>query len=402
MDFEWYTNRTDYGFLPHGETWYQDFGTQRATLPNPKQQLKSYRQKFHVRMGGIRKPRLGNTDFLSRARWNGWLLPGGAPDGQFPSDMDRVYAWGRNLDFSNTEVRDWYARQLRHLLNVGISFWWNDEGETDYFTYFYWNTAQVQALRATISSPTAPHRRFFSLNRAFTPGLARLGGAVWTGDIDPSWEDLRRTPGLMLNYALAGAPYVACDIGGFSGETQGELLTRWMQVGVFMPIMRVHSWLWAQPHWPWLFGETASTAMREALELRYRLIPYHYSLAHGMFDRKHLWMRPLAMVFPDDPVAVSITMQWMDGSLMVAPVLREDSHREVYLPAGKWYHFNSTSAVDGEVHLGGHAEEDEIPLFVRAGTVLPLAPVVQSTDELPGGPLEIQIYSGADGFVRSR
>jgi len=397
MDFEWYTNRTDYGFAPHGETWYQDFGTQRTTFPNPKQQLKSYRQKFHVRMGGIRKPRLGNTDFLSTARFNGWLLAGGADEGQFPSDMDRVYAWGRNLNFSNTEVRDWYARQLLHLLNVGISFWWNDEGETDYFTYFYWNTAQVQALRATNSSPTATHRRFFSLNRAFTPGLARLGGAVWTGDIDPSWEDLRRTPGLMLNYALAGAPYVACDIGGYSGETQAELLTRWMQVGVFMPIMRVHSWLWARPHWPWKFGLTAATAMREALELRYRLIPYHYSLAHGMFDRKHLWMRPLAMEFPDDPVAVSITTQWMDGSLMVAPVLREDSHREVYLPAGKWYHFNSTSAVDGEVHLGGHAEEDEIPLFVRAGTVLPLAPVVQSTDELPGGPLEIQIYSGADG-----
>merc|ERR1712226_1325577 len=117
---------------------------------------------------------------------------------------------------------------------------------------------------------------------------------------------------------------MACDIGGFHQETEAVLLTRWYQLGVFLPIMRVHSTLESKPHWPFLWGEEAGNAMRNALVLRYRLIPYHYSLAHKMYKERQLWMRPLVIDFPSDERAAQMTSQWMDGDLLVAPVLRKE------------------------------------------------------------------------------
>jgi len=248
-----------------------------------------------------------------------------------------------------------------------------------------------------------PDRRLFTLNRAFSPGMARLGAVVWTGDLDSTWDELENTPGYLLNWILAGAPYVGCDIGGFLGNTTGLQLTRWMQVGTFMPIMRVHSIIDATPHFPWLFGDEAEAAMRATLNLRYRLIPYHYSLAHALSATSSLWMRPLVIAFPEDEAAANITSQWMDGSILVAPILRNDSQRRVYLPNGTWYALvaaqrnQSSEVFQGPAMLTGTAALDEIPAFVRSGTVLPLAPVIQYSEALPGGPLEVQVYAGADG-----
>merc|ERR550525_1616517 len=113
-------------------------------------------------MGGIRKPRLGNTALLALARSKGWLLPMGEPGGAFPPSGH--YADSRNLNFSNPAVRSWYAAQQGHYLDDGVDFWWNDEGETDFFTNYWWNVAEVEILR---SRSTA--KRFYSLNRAWTP-----------------------------------------------------------------------------------------------------------------------------------------------------------------------------------------------------------------------------------------
>merc|ERR1719265_771113 len=105
---------------------------------------------------------------------------------------------------------------------------------------------------------------------------------------------------------------------------------------VFMPIMRVHSTRGSPSHFPWLYGTEAEHAMRRALELRYRLIPYHYSLAHAMFLNRRLWMRPMVMAFPEDPAAADLVSQWLDGDLLVAPILNEDNITDVYLPSGIW------------------------------------------------------------------
>lgn len=393
-DFEWFTNVSDYGFEPHGETWYHDFGFNKVTYPEPKEQLANYKEKYGIRVGGIRKPRLGNTDFLEMARSKNWILPFAEPGGAWPPESGAPYAEERNLDFRQSAVREWYAEHIGPLLETGMSFWWNDEGETDYWTFFWWNMAQRLALHNRSQT-----KRFYSINRAFSPGMARLGATVWTGDINAQWGDLQQTPGMMLNWGLAGAPYVACDTGGFNGNTTGPLLSRWMQMAAFMPTMRVHSTLSATPHWPWLFGDEAAAAIKKALELRYRLLPYHYSLAHGLHSRAELWMRPLVMDFPEDETAAQSTSQWLDGKILVAPVVSEDSSKNIYLPAGLWYPLGELEAVEGPTNITGTAAFDEIPAFVKAGAIVTLAPVIQYTDQLPGDkPLEVQVYAGQSGM----
>lgn len=216
---------------------------------------------------------------------------------------------------------------------------------------------------------------------------------------------------MMLNWALGGAPYVGCDIGGFSPATNTELLVRWYQAGVFFPTMRVHSTIGVTPHFPWLWGEEAAEAMREALDLRYRLVPYHYSLAHSLFKEKKLMMRPLVMDYPEDKNVTSMTTQWMDGDLLVAPVLQENSQKDIYLPPGTWLPFQGGAwdawvgqAVKGGRHRGpqhitGAVPMRGLPVFARAGAVVPLAPAgMQYTGALPGAPLEVQVYAGADGY----
>jgi len=391
-DFEWFTNESDYSFPPEGKSWYHDFQFAPVVFPEPQAQLASYRQNLHMRMGGIRKPRLGNTGLLQMAKSKGWILPLAEPGGTYPPQMNKSYAHERNLNFTNPAVREWYAQQIGPLLDAGVQFWWNDEGEAEYFTFHYWNVAQSDALRSR-----GGDQRFYSLNRAWSPGMARLGATVWTGDISASWEDLRGTPGMMLNWVLAGAPYVACDIGGFNGQTNGTLLSRWMQVGTFMPTMRVHSCIGNTPHWPWNFGNDFAVVIRSALELRYRLLPYHYSLAHSMHEGGSLWIRPLVVDFPDDATAADTTTQWMDGQILVAPTLREDSTKMVYLPAGTWYSFNTSQTTTGPQVIKGFSPLEEVSAFVRPGTVITLAPVLQYTEALPGGPLEVQVYAGADG-----
>mmetsp|Transcript_14152 Transcript_14152/g.35788 ORF Transcript_14152/g.35788 Transcript_14152/m.35788 type:complete len:798 (+) Transcript_14152:69-2462(+) len=382
-DFGWFTTESDYAYPSEGKDYYHDFNFSNLTFPEPQAQLKEYREKLNFRMGGIRKPRLGNSDLIKFATAQGFILPGG--------ETGLGYAEGRNLNYGLKAARDWYAEQQQHYYPDGVSFFWNDEGETDFYTFHWWNVAQVQSLRAT-----SKDTRFYSINRAWSPGMARLGATVWTGDINPSWDDLVNTPGMMLNWGLAGAPYVACDIGGFTGESNADLLTRWYQVGAFIPTMRVHSTKDATPHFPWLWGDAAGN-LQAALNLRYQLLPYHYSLAHRMYKTNRLWMRPLVAEYPEDATASVLANQWFDGDLMVAPVLNQDSTKDIYLPKGEWYSFNASGVQQGPKNISGTAEMSEIPVFVRPGAVVPLAPVVQYSGALPGGALEVQVYGGADG-----
>merc|ERR1719464_601813 len=167
----------------------------------------------------------------------------------------------RDLNYSLQAVRDWYGEQIAHFIDDGIDFWWNDEGETTYPTYAYWNMAE-----RAIQESKKPNKRFWSINRAWMPGNQRIGAQVWTGDIGSDWGHIANSPGYLLNWGLAGVPYIANDIGGFAGDRSGpsvkpgypELLVRWMNLGVFLPVMRVHSTFGDVPHFPWLFGDDAA------------------------------------------------------------------------------------------------------------------------------------------------
>lgn len=212
---------------------------------------------------------------------------------------------------------------------------------------------------------------------------------------------------MVVNWALAGAPYVTCDIGGFSGETNSLLLTRWYGVGVFMPVMRVHSTISATPHFPFpeLWGQDASDAMRTLLQLRYSLVPHLYSLGHETFLSGLPIARPMIMEFTDSQTA-SLTSQWMIGdAVLVAPVLSDSNATSAVLPvlpAGSvWFPLQATAG--SKPYAGGQTVSlpnvplDTVPAFVRSGGIVLFAPPVEYTDALPGGPLNVAVYAGADG-----
>jgi len=398
-DFEFFTYFNDYDIGPEGNASYEDFGWSPVTFPDPEAQLKEY-QNMGFQMGGIRKPRFGNPKYLDELRENGWLVPEG---------LYNVNGQGRNANLSSSEAQQWYQEANQHYLDKGVSFWWNDEGEVYFFQFHDWNQAQWSGQKEFDAN-----KRFFTLNRVFTPGMQSFGVGVWTGDISVSWEALGQQPAYLLNYNLAGNVYLGCDTGGFvGGNVSSELLSRWYWSSAFFTIMRVHSsftysehadaGLPITPHFPFLYGEEAGEAMRKALEMRYRLIPMLYSLGHGAYETGAPITRPLLMEFAADPRAVAIHDQWLVGTgLMTAPVLTEGGERSVYfpsLPASElWFEFNSTTT-----HVGGTSEDvavplDSSPVYVRSGTIVPLGPVVQHTGELPGdGILEVHVYAGADG-----
>ena len=384
FDFECYTATPDYSLQKDGVADFHDFGWNPALFPHPAEQIAEMLQKG-VHAVPIRKPRLGDSANLAFMRTKGWGLAQD-PHGWAPEQ--------RGFDFRIPEARAWYTSHIKAMLDDGVAGWWDDEGESFYTKYYYWNLAQSDA-RATFQ----PGTRHWSLNRAFEPGLQRLGGTVWSGDIHSNWETLSATPATLLNWSLAGMPFTTCDIGGFADHPTPELLTRWMEAGVFFPMMRAHSINSEKPHFPWLFGPAAEAAIRKALDLRYQLIPYYYSLAHVAHETGLPPMRPLAMMFPDDPACADLTSQWMMGDgLMAAPILTEGTSRSVHLPAGNWFTFDGKAEFKGPRDMSVQADLNETPIYVRAGTILPLGSAIEHTSWLPGSPLQVWVYPGADAF----
>jgi alpha-glucosidase len=357
-DYDWYVN--DWDFNP-------------VTFPNPSANL-SQMHELNLHFIGIRKPRVGGAH-ADYANTHGWAIP--AP-------------FGTDLRFSNASVRSWWWNHQVPLLKDGVDGWWNDEAEQAYDEFFY--MSQQQYLGGRSGSPN----RQWSIDRAFSPGIQHYGAAAWTGDIESTWATFSEQPGTLLNWTLAGMPYVSHDAGGFQSTPTPELYTRWIEEAVFIPVMRAHG-TQNSPRWPWAFGKDELAAMTKAIDLRYRLIPYIYTLAETAYRTGMPLMRPLFLEFPDDRRTWSMNDEWMLGDrVLAAPVLTKGGERQVYLPAGKWFEGNT-----GEVVAGGQMLNltpvplDVTPFYIRAGTILPLGPVVQSTAEAED-PVELRIYPGAD------
>jgi len=381
-DFEWYTSLPDYGVKPKGESGFNDFRFYDKLFPEPAKQIAEYKNQG-IKFIGIRKPRLGNAVNLDYARSRGWLIH---------QDKDMGMN-SRDLDFSNDSARAWYKEQMKPLLEAGVDAWWNDEGESYYSLYYWWNKAQYDLL-----AQTKPNQRHFSINRSFSPGTQRLGYCAWNGDTYSNWQELSRTVSDILNWSLAGMYYGSSDIGGFHGTPVKETLVRWHQAGVFFPIMRSHSDVGAIPHFPWLWGEDGEYAMRKANNLRYRLLPYIYSLGHEAYKTGAPIVRPLMMEYPDDAAVANLSDEMLLGKgLLAAPILTPGGKRDVYLPEGIWYDFFTNEAIQGSKHFQVTKRLDEIPVYVAAGTILPLGPEVPYSDYDTIAPLEIRVYPGHDG-----
>ena len=361
--------------------------------------------------------------------------------------------WPRNAgvhpyDPFNPKARDLYWRYLKNLYDLGIDAWWTDSTEPDRFDMgekeFSLPTADGTFRSVHNAFPllsnqgvyehqraVSDSKRLFLMTRSSYLGQQRYGSFCWSGDVVSQWNVMRKQIAGGLNYSLCGIPYWNTDIGGFFGWEYGnnwkdvamqELQVRWMQWGCFMPIMRNHC---SSPMESeiYKFGEEgywAYDAQKKFIELRYRLLPYIYSLCGEATQASGSIMRPFVMDFPRDKKAIRVDNEYMFGrNLLVMPVTDslytyydKGAHKgftsvpdvakavknvEVYLPQGaKWYNFWTN-----EMHSGGQTVSmpcpiDIMPVYVKAGSILPFGPAVQYTSEKKWDNLEIRVYPGAD------
>ncbi|MFY9363191.1 MAG: TIM-barrel domain-containing protein, partial [Dysgonamonadaceae bacterium] len=324
------------------------------------------------------------------------------------------------LDYFNPETRQEYWNTLKENLFVhGVDAWWMDavependalEGKQTHLGLgnFYRLTYPLMVSKAVYEGQrnTTSDKRVCILTRSAFSGQQKYGVINWSGDIGGTWDGYRRQIIAGLNYTITGLPYWTSDIGGFfrpgpsqyTDERYHELLTRWFQWGTFCPIFRVHGY--QSETEPWKYGPTVEANMRKMLNLRYRLIPYIYSEAWNITKNGSTMMRPLVMDFREDAEAVNHQYQYMFGkSFLVAPVTQPDVlKKKVYLPEiTSWYDFWTGKHFNGGQTINTNAPMDQIPLFVKAGSIVPMDKISQYTGESNADSLEIRIYKGADG-----
>jgi len=328
------------------------------------------------------------------------------------------------VDFFNPTAATFYAdNQKGRLAVLGIDAWWQDATEPENDDLVGRRTAAGPGERQQLTYPLQvsrtvyeeqraayPDKRVMILTRSGFPGQQRYSAATWSGDIGNDWESLKRQIPAGLNMAAAAYPYWTVDAGGFFRPGEGqytdpayhERFIRWFQYATFLPLQRVHGYMTDTEFWR--FGNQVESVSRTYLELRYRLMPYIYGLAAEATRAGMPLMRPLVFDFPDDPAALDQTHSYMFGAaLHVAPVVAEGVKQwPVYLPksSGGWYDFWT-----GEHRAGGRehsvpAPIERIPLHVRAGAILPLGPVVQSTVQAQGRDMEIVVFPGRDGSAQ--
>ena len=327
-------------------------------------------------------------------------------------------------DAFNPDARKYYWNLMDNaLFKIGADAWWLDttEPETEaretnilvtnkvnggengarYANEFplYTTSAVYDGQRQA-----SDKKRVFILSRSAYAGEQRNAAAVWSGDVDPNWETFRRQIPAGLNYSLSGLPYWTTDIGGFVSANPGdpayrELYVRWFEFGAFCPVFRAHGTRTTNQNEVWSYGPDAQKILVAYDKLRYRLMPYIYSLAWKTTSEGYTIMRPLVMDFREDVRAQNIGDQFLFGpAILVNPVTEPGATaRHLYLPAAKWYDFWTGAAIQGGRTLDAPTTIDRMPLFVRAGSILPLGPDIEYAAQKSADPIELRIYRGANG-----
>ncbi len=331
---------------------------------------------------------------------------------------------GETLDGSHIQT---YWGQHVDLVNRGVDAFWPDEG--DWFNLF--ERVKRHQLYYQGSLSTTPNERPWSLHRNGYPGIAQWGGWVWSGDTESSWKTLEGQIAVGLNYSLSIGPFWGSDIGGFypNNELTGELYARWFQFAAFTPSFRSHgrAW-WTRLPWGWGLSElgpretsNSNTAVadddrrvpllselnnpaiepvvKQYAELRYALMPYTYTLAREARDDGMPLMRAMWLHYPNDATARGMGSQYLWGrDVLVAPVFTKGAtSRDVYLPAGTWYDWWTNARVDGARTISRAVDLATMPMYVRAGAIIPVDPVRQYASEPVTEPTTLRVYRGADG-----
>lgn len=308
----------------------------------------------------------------------------------------------------------------RSFFSLGTDAWWQDaaepgdEGAAVYGSNLFIGSGDRHAnaypffhSKGLYESQRAAsaEKRVVNLTRSAFTGQQRFGTIAWSGDVNGDWVTLRRQISAGLQFSLTGQPFWTTDAGGFfrpgkryTSKDHNELQARWFQWSTFCPILRIHGYQTKTEFWEWLPATQA--VLTDYTRLRYRMLPYNYSVAWQVTHANASMLRPLASDFPGDTTAVATSDAYLFGpSFLVTPVTTPGAvSREVYLPAGaNWLNFWT-----GETHSGGRtitvpADLATLPLHVRAGSIVPFGPELQYAAEKPADPIELRVYPGADG-----
>lgn len=245
-----------------------------------------------------------------------------------------------------------------------------------------------------------PDLRPFILTRSGYAGIQRYA-AVWMGDNHSWWEHIVAHMTMCAGMGLSGVPFVGTDVGGFNANPNGELVARWVALGALTPFFRMHTAWGTRDQEPWSFGPGVEAICRKYIRLRYRLLPYLYTLMEETSRTGLPVMRPLVLEYQEDPETYHISDQVLIGrDLMAAPVYQPGVNRRlVYLPAGAWYDFWTGERLEGGRYTVAEAPLDVIPLYVRAGAALPLGPEMSHTGAVPVETLTLHVYAGQGEFT---
>ena len=342
-------------------------------------------------------------------------------------------------DFTQQSTRQWWGTLYKQFYSWGVGGFWNDMNEPSVFNTptktipldvvgqikdpgfetrsvtqrEIHNVMGEENSRATFDGLLAlrPNQRPFVLTRASFAGGQRYS-ATWTGDNSSSWSQLGISTPMLESLGLGGFYMIGDDIGGFSGSPTMDLLTKWMEVGAFNPIDRDHTEKDSNPQEPWVGGPEQEAIRRKYIGTRYRLMPYIYTTADNASRTGIPIMRPLFLEFPDaaadkHPLDDDVPNEFLFGpDLLVAPAPYPDELQkyDVTLPPGPWYDFWTGKVVAQHAQVATDAaalqttsirpELATLPVFARGGSVIPMQPLVQSTEEKPDGPLEVRVYPG--------
>ncbi len=359
-------------------------------------------------------------------------------------------------DFTRAQTRDWWGGLYKEFAQDGVAGFWNDMNEPSVFDGpgktmplntvhrieepgFTTRTAThaeihnifgLENARATYEGllKLRPNERPFVLTRATFAGGQRYG-FTWTGDNSATWNHLRLATQMVLNLGISGIPFVGADVGGFNGSPPPALLTRWVEQAAFSPFFRDHATKGSLPHEVWNNGPEQEAIRRHYIETRYRLLPYFYALADESSRTGLPLMRPIFLEFPEIfapgyPGFENLDTEFLLGpDLLIAPPPFGEMVNDyaVTFPPGSWFDFWTGEKMTAQPHAAStvsgasagpgasfpplpreiHPALETLPVYVRAGSILPMEPLIQDTDETPSGPLELRVYPGpqCSGFI---
>ena len=385
--------------------------------PDPQALIDTlHKEHFHLMVSVWPFFRPG-TDVYDQFDRNGWFVAKTLTGGFHPVGQ-ALY------DATNPEARRQYWANINAaLFQKGVDAWWLDtdepetEGREDNIlvdhklaigsgaryanTYPLFHAGGVSDGQQAASQ----QKRVFILSRSAYAGSQRYGVTAWSGDVLSDWVTFQRQISAGLNYAISGMPYWTTDIGGFiSGGNLNdpqfrELFVRWFQFGTLSPIFRVHGTRNPDENELWSYGADNQKILVDYDTLRYRLLPYIYSEAWQVTSNHATLMRPLVMDWRTDVVAQNTGDEYLFGpSILVSPVYTQGAtSRSVYLPAATWYDFWTGEKIAGGQRITADAPLAKLPLYVRAGSIVPMGPAMEWSTQKPADPIELRIYPGADG-----